>query len=195
MLFRSDVSIDDDERIIPAIYQPAIDSWKNFLREVHCHQHGANELEVTLLFNNEELRKHALANRLYEWLRSVLWKRTIDVETFRIIMDKRVPENFRFEGIYSGESDIQEDDVHGAKPYLNENVPAHKIKYYFSNERHPIVFINTSNHAMSEHDTNHQLWKWEYTGWEKDTSIVTGKKSRKQIERSFRVKRRHGNKI
>ena len=42
-----------------------------------------------------------------------------------------------------------------------------------------MVFVNTSNHAMAEHDANHELWKWEYVPglmdylnrWMKDLSI------------------------
>lgn len=182
------IATHDDGRIIPVIYQPAIDSWKNFVREVHCHKCGVNEFEVTILFNNEALREHAVLNQIYEWFRSLVYGRIIDVETFRIILEQEVAENFKFEGIYSGENDIQKDDVHGDKPDLNGNIPVHKIKYYFANTRHPIVFINTSNHAMAEHDMNHKLWKWEYIVWEKDSPIVYGEKSRQQIDRSFRPK-------
>ena len=61
-----------------------------------------------------------------------------------------------------GQNDIQKDDIHEDKPDPNGNVPIHDIKYYFANTKHPIVFINTSNHAMAEFDTNKRLWKWEY---------------------------------
>ena len=182
------IATHDDRRIIPVIYQPAIDSWKNFVREVYCHKCGSNEFEVTILFNNEELREHAILNKIYEWFRSLVYRRIIDVETFRIILEQEVAESFKFEGIYSGENDMQQDDVHGDKPGLNGNVPIRKIKYYFANTRHPIVFINTSNHAMAEHDTNHKLWKWEYIAWKKNSPIVYGEKSRQQIDRSFRPK-------
>jgi hypothetical protein len=53
--------------MIPVIYQPAIDSWKNFVREIHCHRVDSNEFEVTILFNNEHLREHAILNPIYEW--------------------------------------------------------------------------------------------------------------------------------
>lgn len=182
------VEVQDDNRYIPVIYQPAIDSWKNFVREVHCHKINDDEFEITLLFNNEQLREHAILNPIYEWFRSLVYGRAIDVETFRIILKEGVPENFKFERIYSGENDIQQDDVHGDKPDTYGNVPTHKIKYYFVSKRHPIVFINTANHAIAEHDTNHRLWKWEYVPWEKDSTVVYGEKSRKQIDRSFKPK-------
>ncbi len=52
------------DKIIPAIYQPAVDSLDNFVREVHCAQKpektdGSYEVEVSIIFNNEQLRKHA----------------------------------------------------------------------------------------------------------------------------------------
>ena len=67
----------------------------------------------------------------------------------------------------------------------NTHVMADKIKYYFNNENHPIVFINTANHAMSCHDTNHRLWKWEYIPWEIDSAIVYDEKSRDKVDRFF----------
>ena len=50
--------------ITPLIYQPAVDGLKNFLREIHCVQRdldeARSEVEVTLIFNNEQLRNHSL---------------------------------------------------------------------------------------------------------------------------------------
>lgn len=182
-----------DNRIIPVIYQPAIDSWKNFVREIHCHRVGTDEIEVTVLFNNEELRQHAILNRAYEWLRSLVYGRSIDVESFKIILANDLPVRFRFERIYSNRYEIQHDNVHEDKPELYSDgtirVPEHDIKYYADKERrHPVVFINTANHAMAEHDTNHRLWKWEYVAWEKDSPVVYGEKSRRQIDRIFKPK-------
>lgn len=176
-----------DDRIIPVVYQPAIDSWDNFVREVHCHKSSENEIEVTLMFNNEELRKHAVLNSIYEWFRSWFYGRTIDIESFKIIL-KGEPESFNFKGIYSDEYGIKEDDKHGDKPDDGGNVPNRKILYYFDDTKHPIIFINTSNHAMAEHDTNNKLWKWEYIPWVNKSPVKYGKKSRAQIERSFKPK-------
>lgn len=185
--FKVDLEDEDDGiSIIPVVYQPAIDSWKNFLREVHCHRINDNRYEVTLLFNGEELREHVLLNPLYRWFRSWRYSRTVDVETFNILLSDEIPEVFDFSPehytpIYSGEKTVENDDVHIDKPDV-------KIKYYFVNPRHPIVFVNTANHAMAEHDTNHRIWKWEYVGWGKEKPIVFGHKSRKQIDRSFKAK-------
>lgn len=61
-----------NNRLMPVIYQAAIDSWKNFVREVHCHKVNEDEYEVTILFENEHLRNHSpldLIYRLYRYLR------------------------------------------------------------------------------------------------------------------------------
>jgi len=182
------VAYDDNsigKMIVPVIYQPAIDSWKNFVREVHCHKQDHGKIvEVSLLFNNEELRKHKVANKIYEWFRSWFYGRTIDVETFHIRSnDTNTPELLDFGEIYSGDNNIQEDSIHLDKRGIS-------IKYYFGNLRHPIIFINTSNHAMAEHDTNHELWKWEYVGWQEDGAVEFHTKSRKKINDSFKPKLR-----
>lgn len=182
---------DDNEigrKIVPVVYQPAIDSWKNFLREVHCNvvEHDdkgrPKKIEVSLMFNNEQLREHSFFNRLYEWLRKAIYRRTQDVESF-FIQCKDEPELFDFPDIYSGDNGIQSDTIH---------IPRYgvRIKYYFGNGRHPIIFINTSNHAMAEHDTNHRLWKWEYIAWQQDGPVDFGEESRSEIEKRFRPKLR-----
>jgi hypothetical protein len=173
------------KKIVPVIYQPAIDSWKNFIREVHCHAlDKGQKIQVSIVFNNEQLRKHKIANPLYEWFRSWFYGRKIDVETFYIVLkdnNNNTPEFLDFENIYSGENGIQQDSIHLDKCGIN-------IKYYFGNLRHPIIFINTSNHAMAEHDTNHELWKWEDIAWQKDGGVEFHKKSREKIDAIFKPK-------
>ncbi len=183
----------DINKIIPVVYQPAIDSWNNFVREIHCHKINEKEFEVSILFNNEELRRHRILNRVYEWFRSLFYGRTIDIETFKIILNNGVPSEFKFSNIYSGEfNQLEQDTVHEEKAWGDEETPLHKIKYYYANYNHPIVFINTSNHAMAEHDNNHRLWKWEYVAWEKNSPVVYGEKSRQEIEDLFKSRIRFG---
>jgi hypothetical protein len=184
------VAYDDNKigkKIVPVVYQPAIDSWKNFVREVHCHAPAnSQKIQVSILFNNEELREHKIVNRLYEWFRSWFYGRIIDVETFFIVLKENKyndPELFDFPLIYSAENSIEQDSIHVDRYGIT-------IKYYFGNLRHPIIFINTSNHAMGEHDTNHRLWKWEYIAWQKDGPIKFGEKSREKINSSFKPKLR-----
>ena len=86
--------------------------------------------------------------------------------------NKRNRDNFFvFEGIYSGPYDIEYDTIHLDKP---PPLRRRHIEYYFLDHYHPIVFINTANHAMSEHDNNHDIWKWEYIPWVKKAPIKLG---------------------
>lgn len=174
---------------VPVIYQPAVDSMDNFVREVHCartEKEDVNEVEVSIIFNNERLRRHAyggVVNKIYEIFRRFHHGRILDVETFKVLVRKEVPDNkFIFEKIYSDNNDLQEDDVHGDKA----PAPERNIKYYFMNNDQPVVFINTSNHAMAEHDANHHLWKWEYVPWLDNAPIKFGKKTREEIEEQFK---------
>ncbi len=184
-----DVEVENqNDKVIPVIYQPAVDSLKNFVREVHCAQRpvrgdGSYEIEVSILFNNEQLRRHAYAGKLYERFRLLLWGRKVDIETLKILIRKDVASAFVFENIYSGDHQLEDDSIHGdPKP-----APERKIKYYFNDTKHPIVFVNTSNHAMAEHDTNDRIWKWEYVPRIKnDAPIILGNKTRAKLESRFK---------
>lgn len=170
--------------ILPIIYQPAIDTTKNFLRQVHIHKKKDNLFEVTLVFNNEQLRQNKILNGIYEDLRKVIYGRTKDVESFHIVLENTVPKKFIFEGIYSNDKDIRSDTTHGDKKHWWNfwQVPKHPIKLYYSSTRFPKVYVNTSNHALAEHDNNRDLWKWEYISWGEELPIGIGTKSREEIE-------------
>lgn len=174
--------------VLPAIYQPAIDKLENFVREIHCSKkHDAHEssiIEVSIMFNNEQLRRHRIVNGLYERFRLFFYGRKIDVETFCISLstEKFSDNYFTFKGIYSGFSGIVEDNVHGDH---NSPPPRRDVSSYFMDHLHPVVFINTSNHAMSEMDNNLTLWKWEYQPFEEKSPVIFGIKSRKEIDNQF----------
>jgi hypothetical protein len=186
-----DVHVDvQDDRMIPVIYQPSVDALKNFVREVHCakghtNPDGSYEMEVSLLFNNERLRQHGILNSIYEPFRRLVYGRVMDLESFKILVGKD-PESdrFTFEGIYSNEEAMNADSIHGDK--TPPPAPEHNIKYYFIDRNHPVVFVNTSNHAMAEHDANNRIWKWEYIPWIEDAPIKLGSKNRREIEQSFK---------
>ena len=175
-------------RIVPVIYQPAVDSLKNFVREVHCAQKdyddGRSEVEVTLIFNDEQLRNNSIWNKIYRRLRSIIYNRTADVESFWIKIDRkdRSRNRFVFKNIYSvidgQRHELNDDSIHGDA----EDEVEHEISYYFVDYSHPIVFINTSNHAMAEHDANRTLWKWEYVPGVMDSPVSLGSKTRKEID-------------
>ena len=181
--FESDVEKNSD--ILPVIYQPRIDAWRNFLREIHVHPLSIKDYEVTLIFNDEVLRAHGPLDIFYRALRIIIHKRILDVETFCMHF---ADGHFKFPGIYSDKNTIFADDIHGHKPEKYPNgIPDTPIKYYFDTDNHPIVFINTSNHAMGEGDNNHDFWKWEYTPWTERMAVDIGNKSREEIDDSFRI--------
>ena len=109
-----DLQMDEqEERLIPVIYQPSVDALKNFLREIHCakgliKQDGSYEMEVSLLFNNERLRQHGILNSFYTGLRRLIYGRVMDLESFKIFVRKDpASDRFTFEGIYSNLSDLR----------------------------------------------------------------------------------------
>ena len=181
-----DVDDNDDteanDQVIPVLVQPSTDGWKNFVRQVHSAKLDDVEEEFTLVFNDEHLRKHGFLESFYRFLRPFLYGRLTDLESFRVIVEGNAASYFVFPGIYSGKSDITEDSVHGDRGRFLRKAPRRRVKYHYSNRMHPIVFMNTANHAMAEEDNNTTLWKWEFVPWEADSPIVYGKKSRKQIE-------------
>lgn len=190
---RFDVELESyTNKIIPVIYQPAVDSLDNFVREVHCapskKADGSIEVEVTIIFDNEELRKHAyggIVNKLYELFRRLRHGRILDIESFKILVRKDVDDNkFIFENIYSDDFQLEHDSIHGDKipPPARHRI----IKYYFIDHNHPVVFINTSNHAMAGHDTNHRLWKWEYVPCLDNAPVKCETMTRKKIEKQFK---------
>lgn len=169
-------------QVIPVIYQPALDSMKNFLRAVHCfRKEGDDTVEVNLLFNNEHLTRHHGLDRVYRGIREIRYNRVTDLETILISLEDEFAKEFEFPNIFSGDNNIGEDRVHLDAPIDGENIPR-QIMYYFSNKRHPVLFVNTANHAMSFDDKNPRHWKWEYVAWEDDSPLVLGFNNRNQIE-------------
>jgi hypothetical protein len=173
-----------DLKNIPVIYQPAVDCLKNFVRIVNCSYYKTTEehieIEVSIVFNNEQLRKHSFLNSIYQAFRYHRYGRILDIETFRIKLGDNVKDNkFIFHNIYSEQYGLEYNSIHGDSGDL---VPEHEIKYYFNTDEHPVLFINTSNHAMVEHDSNNDLWKWEYVPWLDDTPVELGDKNRNLIE-------------
>ena len=113
-----------------------------------------------------------------------MYGRKQDIETFKIIVENGSG-YFVFKNIYSKkddkEFDLKFDNIHGDK----NNASKRKIKYFFMNSRHPIIFINTSNHAMAENDANHSLWKWEYIPWLENSAVILGNKTREEVEKQM----------
>ena len=188
-IFNAQLDVQDN-REIPTIYQPSVDALKNFVREVHCakgspNPDGSYEIEVSILFNNERLRQHGFLNSIYAGIRRLIYGRVMDLESFKILVGKdQESDRFTFEGIYSNDEGMNADSIHGDK--TPPPAPQHPIKYYFENRNHPVVFVNTANHAMAEQDANNRIWKWEYIPWLNDAPIKLGSKTKKEIEQSFK---------
>lgn len=191
-IFKLDVEKNDE--CLPVVYQPAVDGLKNFVREVHRSpkpidgkkgEDGGREVEVTIVFNNEELRRHKWLNGIYEIVRSYLYGRIKDIETFVIMADSGSDKvnGLQFSKIYSGHHDLEEDTIHADQ---EDGLPPHRVRYYADDYSHPIIFINTSNHAMAEHDTNPDLWKWEYVPWLDDRPFALGRLSREEVNKSYK---------
>ena len=190
-IFDADIEKNDD--IIPVIYQPAVDSLKNFVREVHCAKksidpYGSYEVEVTIIFNDEHLQKHdiSIVDNLYRSFREKTYGRIFDIETFKIIVKNNGNEKkFIFENIYSDINQLVEDSIHGDK--TPPPAPSRNVEYFFMNGNHPVVFVNTANHALAGHDTNRRIWKWEYIPWLNGSApIIFGRKTREEINSEFK---------
>ena len=161
-----------NSKTLPVIYQPRIDAWKNFLREVNVIPKGSG-YEVTLAFQDEVLRKFFLIDPFYRIYRFFRFHRTVDIESFEIKQDK-----FYFKNIYSDMDTLFDDSTHNEKI-----IP---IKYYFSEDNHPVIFVNTANHSLAPHDNNHDFWKWEYVPWDEKTPLKYGEKSKEDTDKSYR---------
>ena len=164
--------VERNNSMVPVIYQPKIDAWKNFLREINVYKENDGSFQITLVFQNEALRKHGIFDMIYRVIRLIRHKRIVDIETFSF-----KNEQFFFKDIYSGERNLFDDTTHYQK-----TIPS---KYYFQDHNHPVVFVNTSNHALAPHDNNHDLWKWEYVPWSKKIPIKLGGKTRQETEKYF----------
>jgi len=107
----------------------------------------------------------------------------MDIESFKIHVGTN-PENnrFTFEGIYSNDAGMNEDSIHGDK---DKPIPKRPVKYYFAQRhKHPVVFVNTANHAMAEHDNNDRIWKLEYIPWLQNAPVKFGSKNRAEVEKT-----------
>jgi len=176
--------IPKETKIVPVIYQPVVDKSKAFIREIHCKDQKdsteAADIEVSLVFNTDALRSFKTSDRVRRKVKRIVGTMTLEVETFTLHVDKENLENSYviFQGNYSGDSGIEEDAVR----FDNEpDPPQRKIKYYFQDYNHPIIFINTFNHTMAGDDNNINMWKWEYIPWLQNSPVYLGKKSKAEV--------------
>ena len=145
------------------------------MREINVHKVEGESFQITLVFQDEVLRKHGILDGIYRYIRLLRYKRTVDIETFSFKNGQ-----FTFEDIYSGDSNLFEDSIHNQQEI--------SAKYYFQDNNHPVIFVNTSNHALAPHDNNHDLWKWEYVPWNNNIPIKLGNKTREETEQEYQAK-------
>lgn len=167
--------------IQPVIYHPARDlrgeRIRNYIQEIHLAPSVNNDkILVTIVYNDERLRENAWLDWTYRIFRKFRHGRTFDVESFSIVLEDGLPTKFDFADIYSKNDKLENDSTHYNKCAIN-------IDHFFSNQRRrPIIFINTSNHAMAGIDANDNKWKIEYRIWEKECPIYFGANTRCEIE-------------
>jgi len=187
-----DVESEHVDKIYPVIYQPRIDALKNYVAEIYWDK-KRNSLEFSIVFKDEQLRRWWIFDWIYRKIRKEKYGRIQDLESFTI-NDESSAQTLQFPNIYSDFEGLKSDTKHGDNTFFGLlQAKKHDISYYYSNERHPVVFVNTSNHAMAEHDGNHQFWKWEYVAWEADSPIEIKEMSRKKVDEMLkdRVKIEH----
>lgn len=177
-----DVYTPHNEDIFPVIYQPRVDTLHNYIRAIFWDRQQ-DGIEISVVFNDEQLKRAWFLDVVYRYLiRKPAYGRISDLESFKIIITDGKSTHLKFPDIYSNSDTLDDDSTHGDSTKWGKKTPSHKIKYYYSDEKHPIIFVNTSNHAMAEHDTNPQFWKWEYVGWEENTPLVVGGGTRDAVD-------------
>jgi hypothetical protein len=144
---------------VVAISQCSFDCIKNGLKTVYYASvflQGAVHTEITLVFRGEVLRSHFWLNRLYLWFRQKIYGYTVDIETLYITDPTGNGSVLlaMFPNIQRGQATLKNDNTHedNKAPY-----PTYPI-----NQTHngiPLIFVNTSNHAMATHDNNPTLDK------------------------------------
>jgi len=166
-----------DPYVMPLISQVTEDTALNGLMAIYYGERTSEGCdaylqEITLVFKDEQLRKHKHLDSIYRLIRRILYGRTFDIETFYVHITNDKADYCIFPKIYSGNNTLQADNIHldTKTPY-----PQHSItKWANKNDKNssiynetysylsPYIYINTSNHAMATQDTNPNLHKTLY---------------------------------
>ena len=158
--------------IVPVIYQPKADALNNFLREVHVYENTKDSYQITLVFEDDIMRRHGVLNGIYSYIRLIKYKRTVDIITFSFKNN-----TFFLEYIYSQRGNYFKEFESATSEISPE--------FYFQDKNHPILFVNTIDHALAPYDNNPGMWKWEYVPWAKNSPVKLGTKTREQVEQSY----------
>lgn len=194
-----------EPHVTPIVNQVSEDTFNNGLMAIYYgaqtfEDYGNYVQEITLVFKDEELRRHRYLDVLYRFIRRILYGRTVDIETFYIHVSNDKVDYCLFPKIYSGNNTMHEDNIHldTQAPY-----PKHPIEKWGTTDElsheedlycylSPHIYINTSNHAMATHDTNPTLQKTLYQPRiskkqkRNNTNLTVRPLTRKQVEKKYK---------
>lgn len=135
---------------------------------------GKYIIEVTYVFNDED-HPNPVIDAAYDWYRRISWGRFEDIETFFIVVDKKTGKINRLSSI--GLKLLVYDPTTGsmwtniAPSYSGSatwDTAAHERAMIYSFRTmgtHPIVYINTWNHAIGENDNNPFMADAAFSTW------------------------------
>lgn len=130
---------------LPVVATPSVDfDGNNQLTTVYIAQYE-NGAEITLLFLDED-RPNACEDFIYDTIRRPLFGRYSDIESVIIIGDQMV-----FPGTYSA------DQAWSTKVPVHNETAVPLVKFEKHDGQELILFVNTWNHLLGDHNTNPDL--------------------------------------
>jgi len=177
-----------EAEVYPVVFQPVIDVVKNGLQAFYYGRRDYSDIqkyrqEVNLVFRNEVFSRSRLINRLYEWLRVLIYGRRVDIETFYCHVEYGQVVGLSFPGIYSSTATWHE-TAHADR---QQPTPLRPVQKYLSDllKYDPVVYVNTWNHALAPHDNNPNLNKFVYHPF---GNIETNYAIRKYLDQKYKNK-------
>lgn len=150
-----------EPELLPIFIIPAVDTAHgNELQTICIEPTQINDttlcVEYTLIFKDED-HPSAILDMLYDFYRSIKYKRIADTETFSIQFQKNdsgtwQPVLVNFANVYSDHQTFFKSDV---KHYSIE-VPASSFTYA---DNRIVIYVNTWNHMFAHFDSNPELHK------------------------------------
>ncbi len=169
---------------LPKLYQPIADInngnklirtyAKVFDENIYGHHlPGKYIIEVTYVFSDEDY-PNPIIDRAYDWYRYIEWGRFEDIETFFLIVDKSTGrvDKLSFVGLqiywwnpFYGEWRFIDPIYSGSATWNTGVHEKAKVTSFNTNGTHPIVYINTWNHAIGERDNNPSMRDVAFNTW------------------------------
>jgi len=132
---------------------------------------GKYIIEVTYVFNDED---HPTLDSAYDWYRYIAWGRFEDMETFFLVVDKSTGSISRLSFIglqiywwspFYGEWKSISPIYSGSATWDTAAHERAKIYSFSTTGAHPIIYVNTWNHAMGENDNNPSMADTAFSTW------------------------------